>query len=711
MFGDYTTRIEGSDALSLGQYSRSLTGVRGHYETDTLKTTVFAAQTKSKQLVLEIPAQGVSGPYVLNGVDGLLVNSEKVEVLLRDRNNPGVILSNEPQARFVDYEFEPLSSSLYFKAPVPSLDANLNPFSIRVTIEVEDDAATDYWVAGAQAEQKLGDSLSVGAAIVQEDAPDNQYNLGSVNSTWRLDSNTKLVAEVAQSDREDKSGQAQRVELTHDKGRTSVRVYYGVSDKGFDNPAASLSSGRSESGAKLQFTLADWGTVRSEAVRSEDAGTGGVRQGVQASIERSLNKYLTLEVGGRYYNETTQAASVSSVGATPYDGVTVRSKLNVQVPKLEKASAYLEYEQDVQESDRKLMAIGGDYRIAKQARLYSRYEFLSSLSGNFGLNDQQERNSTVVGVESDYMKDGRLFSEYRVRDAISARDVEAAMGLRNRWNLAKDVRATTNLERVTTLEGADNTDATAVSLGLEYLANPLWKATGKIDLRWADQADTILNTLGLAYKWSRDWTMLARNTINLTDNHTNGNRLQDRFQLGAAYRQVDTNRWDSLTKIEYKLEQDESTSAAINRDAYIFSTHVNYHPVRRWTLAGHYAGKWVTDTMPDGLQSDSTTHMLGLRAIHDLTERWEASVQGGWLGGETGGKRYVLGAETGYLLTANLWLSVGYNFMSYNDDDVVGSDFTVDGVYLRLRFKFDEDLFKTDRPAVNKTLEPQHVGP
>ena len=31
---------------------------------------------------------------------------------------------------------------------------------------------------------------------------------------------------------------------------------------------------------------------------------------------------------------------------------------------------------------------------------------------------------------SDYMKDGRVFSEYRVRDAINAQDVEAAVGLR-----------------------------------------------------------------------------------------------------------------------------------------------------------------------------------------------------------------------------------------------------------------------------------------
>lgn len=711
MFGDYTTRLE-SDTLALGQYSRSLTGVRAHYETDNLKASTFVAQTKSKQVVFEVPALGISGPYALAGLDGLLVNSEKVEIIKRDRNNTGFILSSTQMSRFSDYEFEPLSSSFYFKAPVPSLDANLNPISIRVTVEVEDKAGVDYWVGGVQAEQKLGEKVTVGAAAVQEDVPDDAYRLASVNTKIVLGAHTTLIAEAAQSDRETKDvGQATRAELNYIDGPASVRVYYGESDAAFENPSSPLSSGRAESGVKLQLNLNSWGTLLSEAVRTEDTTTGGVRQGVKASINRTVNKYLSVELGARYYDETAISATpLTSLGVTPYEGVTARGKLNVQVPQWDGASAYAEYEQDTANTDRRMMAVGADYRLGTKGKLYARHEFASSLSGNFGLNDQQQRNTTVVGIEDDYMQDGRVFSEYRVRDAITATDTEAAIGLRNRWSLTKGIRLNTNLERVTTLEGSDASDATAVSLGLEYLTNPLWKATGKIDLRWADTADSILNTLGFAYKMSRDWTLLAKNMINLTDNHTSGNRLQERFQLGTAYRQVDTNRWDALTKIEYKLEKDESNiTNLINRDAYIFSNHLNYHPVRRWTFANQLAAKWVTDSRDD-LTSKSSTYLIGLRAIHDLTERWEASVQAGWLSGDAGGKRYVLGAESGYLVTTNLWLSMGYNWLSYQDADVVGSDFTVDGLYLRMRFKFDEDLFKADKPSINKTLEPNNVS-
>lgn len=710
MFGDYTTRLE-SDTLALGQYSRSLTGVRAHYETDNFKASTFAAQTKAKQRVFEIPALGISGPYALAGLDGLLVNSEKVEIIKRDRNNTGLILSSTQMSRFADYEFEPLSSSFYFKSPVPSLDANLNPYSIRVTVEVEDQAGVDYWVGGVQVEQKLGDKVTVGAAAVQEDVPDDAYRLASVSTKIVLGAHTTLVAEAAQSDRETTDvGQATRAELNYIEGPASVRVYYGESDSSFENLAAPLSSGRAESGVKLQLNLKSWGTFLSEAIRTENTATGGVRQGVKASINRTVNKYLSVELGARYYDETAVNATASSLGVTPYEGVTARGKLNVQIPKWDGASAYAEYEQDTANTDRRMMALGADYRLGAKGKMYARHEFASSLSGNFGLNDQQQRNTTVVGIEDDYMQDGRVFSEYRVRDAITATDTEAAIGLRNRWSLTKDIRLNTNLERVTTLEGSDASDATAISLGVEYLTNPLWKATGKIDLRWADSADSILNTLGFAYKMSRDWTLLTKNMINLTDNHTSGNRLQERFQLGTAYRQVDTNRWDALTKIEYKLEKDESNiTNLINRDAYIFSNHVNYHPTRRWTFANQLAAKWVTDSRDD-FTSKSSTYLIGLRAIHDLTERWEASVQAGWLSGDSGGQRFVVGAESGYLVTTNLWLSLGYNWLSYQDADVVGSDFTVDGLYLRMRFKFDEDLFKADKPSINKTLEPNNVS-
>src|SRR5207249_4978645 len=100
----------------------------------------------------------------------------KVEVLTRDRNNPGFILKTAAMARFSDYEFEPLTGRILFKAPVPSLDADLNPISIRVTYEIEQ-GGDRFWVYGADAEVKINDHVQVGGTFARDENPLDRYGL------------------------------------------------------------------------------------------------------------------------------------------------------------------------------------------------------------------------------------------------------------------------------------------------------------------------------------------------------------------------------------------------------------------------------------------------------------------------------------------------------------------------------------------------------
>ena len=40
--------------------------------------------------------------------------------------------------------------------------------------------------------------------------------------------------------------------------------------------------------------------------------------------------------------------------------------------------------------------------------------------------------------------------------------------------------------------------------------------------------------------------------------------------------------------------------------------------------------------------------------------------------------------------------------MGFEDEDIAYDDTTIEGAYFRLRFKFDEELFKRDDPRKNK---------
>ena len=85
------------------------------------------------------------------------------------------------------------------------------------------------------------------------------------------------------------------------------------------------------------------------------------------------------------------------------------------------------------------------------------------------------------------------------------------------------------------------------------------------------------------------------------------------------------------------------------------------------------------------------------RVIYDITENWDIGVLGSTFRGQSGANQYAYGLEVGRLLRQNLWLSVGYNATGFRgDDDLTGYEYTQQGAFIRLRFKFDEDLFRRE---------------
>src|SRR5262249_58116245 len=134
-YGDFTTATA-NPLRTLGRFDRTLNGGLGHVEWASGEAEAFASRGLSRQVVDELPALGISGPYALSRPEGL-TNSERVEIITRDRNRPSVIVDRREMQRFVDYTIEPFSSSLVFRRAVPSVDENLNPISIRASYEAD----------------------------------------------------------------------------------------------------------------------------------------------------------------------------------------------------------------------------------------------------------------------------------------------------------------------------------------------------------------------------------------------------------------------------------------------------------------------------------------------------------------------------------------------------------------------------------------------
>src|SRR5690606_12018637 len=101
----------------------------------------------------------------------------------------------------------------------------------------------------------------------------------------------------------------------------------------------------------------------------------------------------------------------------------------------------------------------------------------------------------------------------------------------------------------------------------------------------------------------------------------------------------------------------------------------------------------------DGVLVDSDFHayLLSGRIVYDITENWDIGLLASTFRGQDGANQYAYGFEVGRLLRQNLWLSAGFNWSGFRgDSDLSGYEYTQEGFFLRLRFKFDEDLFRRD---------------
>lgn len=733
LYGDFQTQ-SATEARQLSNYNRSLNGVREHFENSRVSSNAWASYDSTKQVIEELPANGTSGPYQFRIAKGL-VNSEKVEVLVRDRNQPSLVLKTTGASRFSDYEFEPFTGRILFKAPIPSLDENLNPVSIRVTYEA-DQGGENFWVYGADAQVKVHDRLELGGVIVREENPLDHFQLYGVNAAIDLGFKTILFGEFAHTDDEiEGGGNAMRIELRHQSENLAGRAYWTRADRGFLNPGANVTAGRMEAGAQAAWKIDRDTRLLLQAIDSE-ALDGGRRLGVETGIEYAFSKNVRLEIGGRYSTETTAPASATTAataGTTPNEVRSARIKLTLPVPYLPTANFFGEWENDIVQLDKRTVSIGGNYQVDEKTKLYVKHELISSLGGPFELNNFQQQNNTVIGVESAYAKDAQLFNEFRARDSLNGPQTEAAIGLRNTWRLAEGLRANTSFERVapikgfnrnatnvngdaaappTTVQAAPRLETTAITGALEYTGSEDWKATARLELRRSESEDSLLNTIGFATRLTDEWTFLGKSILYLSRSkaeetretiggggiHGNGDRTQARVQAGLAYRPVQSDLWNALGKYEYKTEQDGTqVDLDLRRKVHILSLDVNLQPTADWSFGAHYAGKLAFENS-NGQHSTYDAHYVTGRATYDINGSWDAALNVSAMFSSKGGStHYGVSPEIGYTLKENLRVGVGYTFFGFSDPDLTTEEYTQGGVYLAVRWKFDEHLFSRRR--------------
>jgi hypothetical protein len=252
------------------------------------------------------------------------------------------------------------------------------------------------------------------------------------------------------------------------------------------------------------------------------------------------------------------------------------------------------------------------------------------------------------------------------------------------------------------------TDATALTGALEYTAPKDWKGSTRLEWSESQTAQTWLASAGVAARLDPSLTALARGLYSQQNSSTagTGSLLLNQQQFGLAYRPIESDVWNVLGRLEHKRSDNATLGVglAVDETADIFSVHLNVQPGASWVIDGRYGFKRAIDYL-SAFPSYYTAQIVGARSVWDINRKWDAGLQYYVeLGAADGTSReQAYGFEVGYLLVKNSWLSVGYNVRGITDPDLAGQDYVQRAFYLRLRVKFDENLF---RPRNNAQALP-----
>lgn len=746
LYGDFQSDNGSSD---LGANNRTLTGARLHLDGEKGLLDVYAANDSLRQQVEELTPNGTSGPY---GIKGLAVeNTERVELIIRDRNLRTRLLERRQLTRLVDYSFDPFSGRILFKEPVSRTDGDGNAQSIRVSYEQDGDGESSL-AAGVRAEAQLADWARLGGSYSYNEldaiTEDQLSELASVDLTVAITEWLKLQAEVAQSTTlaADGSGEtrgdAARIQVTADSKAGSWKaVLHAVqSDEDFHNSNASADSGRGEVGLRLQAAISETFSLQSDIQRSTDESTDaevdsaylGMKLrptdgfAVSAGIRhlqdngRGLLNSADIESNGSVYTGSglnnagaglfSNGETINStVDANPLETTTILLGADWAVTDRFSLGAEIEDSFDGDQSWRATAKAG--WQLNDKQTLQARYETQTGLGTD--VDRRQKSRAFVFGLTRNFDEDGSNFTELRLRDSIGGREAHLAYGIRNGFDLGSGFRGMASAEQVAILDG-DGRTATSGALGVSHTGGERWKGSARLEGRRLhdndataedDSSDSWLANVSIARKLDSSWTALAKYiALGSDDKSQSGDQSQQRIQVGAAYRPVDNNRLAVVSKLEHRRERNDELATPESRDLWVASVNSNWHPTRAWWLGARLAAKDVDESL-EGVQDDYQASLAGVRVTYDITERMDVGVMGNYRYSPDGHTQdWAAGVEAGYAVQTNLWLSLGYNWGGFSDKDLSGNNYTQRGWYIRLRYKFDEDLFNGASETANRSL-------
>lgn len=689
-YGDIETDF---DVVELASYQRSLTGLKSELRGKYVSYDLFAAETETGFARDEIRGDGTSGLYRLSQVP--VQNSEKIKIETRHRLRSQEVVETRELRRFYDYQINYGDGTIFFREPVAVRDSEFNPVYIVAEYESAD-GGDKQTTAGARVElHNISQRLAAGFTYIVEDEALANRSLVAADGRVRFGKFSELKVEYGET-RRDLGGvntvaAGKVVEVSHRGSKLNGSVYYRELEAGYGLGGVNASENATRKiGFEGEYKLNTSLSVTADVAKEKNLTQDNEQQHAQVGL-RLQQATGHIEVALRHA-EDQDAAGVSQESQQiildgrksffkNFLGLSARYETALSG---ENAAANF--------PDR--VVLGMDVRVAKNTLLFVKQEFTDGA--------ERDTRSTKLGVQSGLWKgadmqsyiaqdddaDGqRLYSGSNITQQLAFRDGWWASLAYDQADTLRDSGAEALNNETPLANGPDGSDYRAgqVSLGRK---GELWHWDVRLETHRSDAS----KRNGAIASWRRQnregkGVDVALRWLN--DKGIDSENTQIDLQLGLVWRPIEA-KWFFLNRLDLIQETQRSSGQAEFRSSRIVNQfNANYMPDFSNQLSLFMGAKFVTDNIDDRSYSGWYSQ-VGVEYRHSINEWWDVGAQlashNDWVANNG---RYSAGLNVGVSPLQNLWITVGYNFAGFRDEDFDAAAWTQDGAYVRFRLKFD----------------------
>jgi len=626
--------------------------------------------------------------------NNLVVGSETVSLVSIDRRT-GVVLSQTLLASVADYTIDYTSGTIHFiNVPLP-YDDKFNPQQVLVTYEYSA-LSGGARTTGARFDAPFGhfDNIKFGLGYLNDETGIANFTLLAENAGGLLPGGSWTFSHAASNGvvpgigggtaNGGNTGSAYRFGGSSASGPYKLSFGTDTTSPGYGNPFGDLATpGLTDYHGTL---LRTFGGGRGDLSLSYDRevsaaltvdGASATESNYAATLRERLNSRLALRAGLAFHDSDTTAASVASANASATPTATdqrasvAQADLGLDWKVFKNLTFSAERDQTVGGFDATQPAqttAQASWDLNGHGRIYAKELLSDAPVQSFGSMSSiaAATRAFTAGVEQKIDANTSVDSEYAVSGTGNAKDVNAAIGVKERLEFSRDLKGNAFIQRGM---GVGSIDAgfTVYGLSLAYGdAAGRIKATGSLQDRTGEGGGATWS-LGAAGKVFGDVSLLgAYAGSRASDSSTTDARVSlawrpsasDRGALFLGYQRVSGN-----------ANVAGAQSGVISLDGV-------YRPARRLELTGRYAQK------TDGDSNYAVgTSLVGLGVRQQIGPRFDAGIETRTvLSRSAGGGLHSTAAEFGAMIGGTLRAAMGYNFGTTADPTMAAAP-TRKGIY------------------------------